>query len=86
MWPIKLNFKNCLRKIKACATAGVSLHIILFLSNLNLMVLINTDLIFEIIFCSTRSLIQFAKDVIMTHRGLPLDNYSRLKHYLLPSI
>lgn len=74
MWPIKLNFKNCLRKIKACATAGVSLHISSFLSDSNVMVLINIDFIFEIIFCSAVSPILVAKDKIMTHCDLLLTN------------
>lgn len=62
MWPIKLNFKNCIRKIKACATAGVSLHISSFLSESDAMVLINIDFFVEIIFCSTLSLLLVAND------------------------
>lgn len=62
MWPIKLNFKNCIRKIKACATARVSLHISSFLSESDAMVLINIDFFVEIIFCSTLSLILVAND------------------------
>jgi len=85
MWPIKLNFKNCLRKIKACATAGVSLHISLFLSDSNVMLLINVDFIFENIFCSTVSLILVAKDKITCHLDLRLDKYGVLKHHLPPS-
>lgn len=65
MWPIKLNFKNCIRKIKACATAGVSLHISSFLSDSDVMVLINTDFFVEIIFWSTLSLILVAKDKVV---------------------
>lgn len=46
------------------------------------MVLINRDFIFEIISCSTISLILVAKDNIMTQCDLPLDKYSMLNHHL----
>lgn len=77
MWPIKLNFKNCFKKIKACATAGVSVHISSFLGDSSVMVLINIDSIFEFIICSAPRLVVFAKDKTLTNCNLPLHNTAR---------
>lgn len=63
----KIKLQELFKKIKACATAGVSLHIGSFLSDSSVTVLINIDFIFEIIFCSAPRLIVAAEDKILTH-------------------
>lgn len=73
----KIKLQELFKKIKACATAGVSLHISSFLSDSSVTVLINIDFIFEIIFCSAPRLIVAAKDKILTHCDLPLHNTAR---------
>lgn len=61
----KIKLQELFKKIKACATAWVSLHISSFLSDSSVTVLINIDFIFEIIFCSAPRLITVAKDKIL---------------------
>lgn len=70
----KIKLQELFKKIKACATAGVSLHINSFLGDSSVMVLINIDFIFEIIFCSAPRLVVVAKDKILTHCNLSLHN------------
>lgn len=73
----KIKLQELFKKIKACATAGVSLHISSFLGDSSVMVLINRDFSFEIIFCSAPRLIAVAEDKILTHCNLPLHNTAR---------
>lgn len=53
MWPVKLHFKNSVRRIKAGATAGISLHMTAPLRDSDTVVLINRDCSFEIAFRGT---------------------------------